>query len=365
MELESATVLGLGGLAIGFVLGGVTQRTNFCTLGGISDYVLMGEGSRLRAWALATAVAIIGTQALAFTGHIDINKSIYLTANMGWLGAIFGGLIFGYGMTKTGGCALRTLVRLGAGNLKSLVVLLVIASVAYMTLRGIIAPLRLQIETTNLDLATKGIASQNMGDIAAKFTGVAAATMRMAFAVVVPLILLVWCFKDAEFRSNKRDIFAGLVVGACTIAGWVVTGILAADEFTPVPLGSTTFVAPIAEGLQYLMTWTGATFNFGIALAGGVLAGSLLTALAFGKFRLESFADQDDLLRHLGGAFLMGIGGVTALGCTIGQGTTGMSTLALSSLLTWASIYAGGYVGIKQMEEGSFLGALKACFSRG
>jgi uncharacterized protein len=149
------------------------------------------------------------------------------------------------------------------------------------------------------------------------------------------------------------------------VGGWLVTGVLAADEFNPVQLASITFVSPAGESLQYLMTFTGSTINFGIAVIGGVIAGSFLMAMATGTFRIESFADRSDLVRHLGGAALMGAGGIMALGCTIGQGITGMSTLSLGSMIAWLSILGGGYVGIKYLEEGSFGGAIRAVFARG
>ncbi len=364
-ELGVTTIVGLGGFAIGLVFGAVVQRTNFCTMGGISDLVLMGDGRRFRAWLLAMAVAIIGTQALSFGGVIDINKSIYLSANLGWLGAIIGGAMFGFGMTQTGGCANRTLVRLGSGNLKSLIVMVVLGIFAYMTLRGLLALPRLQIETTNIDLTTRGLRNQNLGEMAGAAIGLPAAPARAVAAAVLALLFLVICFKDASFRRSPANIVAGLVVGLCAVGGWVVTGVLAADEFNPVQLASVTFVAPAGESLQYLMTFTGSTINFGIAVIGGVITGSFLMAVATGSFRVESFVDRHDLTRHLGGAMLMGAGGVLALGCTIGQGVTGMSTLALGSMIAWLSILGGGYLGIKYLEEGSFAGAIKAVFARG
>ena len=364
-ELSVGTIVGLGGFAVGLVFGAAVQRTNFCTMGGISDLVLMGDGRRFRAWLLAIAVAIVGTQALHFAGLIDVNKSIYLTPNLGWLGAILGGLMFGFGMTQTGGCASRTLVRLGSGNLKSLIVMIVLGIFAYMTLRGLLALPRLQIETTNVDLTTRGLHSQNLGEMAGAAIGIPAAYARAGVAVVVALLFLVICFKDAAFRSSPINIVGGLVVGLCAVAGWVVTGILANDEFNPVQLASITFVAPAGDSLQYLMTFTGSTINFGIAVIGGVIVGSFLMAVATGTFAVESFVDRSDLTRHIGGAMLMGAGGVLALGCTIGQGITGMSTLALGSLLAWLSILGGGYLGIRYLEEGSFGGALRAVFARG
>lgn len=365
-ELAATTIAGIGGGLIGLVFGAVVQRTGFCTMGGISDFVLMGDGGRLRAWLLATAVAIIGTHALYFGGAIDIDKSIYLTSNLGWLGAILGGVMFGFGMTQTGGCASRTLARLGAGNLKSLVVLLVLGMVAYMTLRGLIAPARVQLENVaNIDLKARGLQNQNIGTMLGALVGIKGGSARAIAAAVAVAFLLWFCFKDAAFRGSAPDIVAGLVIGLATVAGWWVTGVLAADDFNPVPLTSVTLVAPVGESLQYLMTFTGATINFGIAVAGGIIAGSFLMALACGTFRIESFSDRDDLIRHLSGAALMGLGGVLALGCTIGQGVTGMSTLALGSVLAWLSILGGGYFGIKYLEEGSFGGAIRAVLARG
>jgi uncharacterized membrane protein YedE/YeeE len=365
-EFATTTVVGIGGFIIGLAFGATVQRTNFCTMGAISDLVLMGDGRRFRAWTLAIAVAIIGTQALHFSGAVDINKSIYLTSNLGWLGAIVGGAMFGFGMTQTGGCGSKTLVRLGAGNLKSLVVVMVLGMVAYMTLRGLIALARVQLENaTNIDLKMRGLQNQNIGELTGAVIGLQAGTARAAAAVAVAAVLLVFCFKDAAFRRSATNIAAGVLIGLTVIAGWVVTGIIAADEFNPVPLASITFVAPVGDSLQYLMTFTGATINFGIAVVGGVVVGSFLTAMATRTFQIESFTDRNDLVRHLGGAALMGFGGVLALGCTIGQGITGMSTLSLGSVIAWFSILGGGYFGVKYLEEGTLRSTVRAVFIRG
>lgn len=365
-DLAAATIAAIGGLIIGLVFGATAQRTNFCAMGGITDRVLMGDGRRLRAWVLATAVALIGSQFLAFGGYVDLGQSIYLTTNFGWLGAILGGLVFGFGMVFTGGCPSRTLVRLGGGNLKSLVVTLVLAVVAYMTLRGLFAPMRISFEqATNVDLTQYGLASQHMGEIAAGTLGVGEGVARVVTAIIVALVLLWFCFKDGAFRTSPRDMVSGVVVGLTAVAGWVVTGIIAFDDFEPVPLASVTLVAPVADALQFLMTYTGATINFGIAVVGGIIAGSFVAAAISREFRVEGFTDRDDFARHIVGAAFMGVGGVFALGCTIGQGVTGMSTLAFGSLVAWLSIMAGGYLGVKYLEEGSFGGVIRAAFARG
>ena len=364
-ELSASAILALGGLGIGLLFGAIVQATNFCTLGGVSDAVLLGDQRRLRAWALAAAVALIGTQSLHFSGAIDIDKSIYLTPNFGWAGAILGGLIFGFGMTKTGGCAGRTLARCGAGNLKSVIVLLIMGLVAYMTLRGIIAPLRTSLESaTVVNLQNAGLKTQGLGDLLARVTGIGPDIARKLMAIVLGAGLLGWCFRDPDFRGSVRNIIAGVGIGLTVVLGWVVTGILGADEFAPVQLASLSFASPIAESLQYLMTFTGSTINFGIASVFGVITGAFLAAIATGTFRLEGFADRDDLARHMGGAVLMGVGAILSLGCTVGQAISGVSTLAMGGFITWAAIIAGAAFGIKHLEEGSYSGALKAVFAR-
>jgi uncharacterized membrane protein YedE/YeeE len=365
-EIATTTIVGIGGFAVGLVFGATVQRTNFCTMGGISDLVLMGDGRRFRAWMLAIAVAIIGTHALHFSGAVNLDKSIYLNSSLGWLGAIVGGAMFGFGMTLTGGCGSKTVARLGAGNLKSLVVAIVLGIVAYMTLRGLFALARIQLENaTNIDLGRRGLANQNIGEMAGTVLGLPSNAGRAIAAVAAAAAFLIFCFKDADFRSSATNIAAGIIIGLTPVAGWAVTGVLGADEFNPVPLASITFVAPLGESLQYLMTFTGMTINFGIAVVGGVIAGSMLMAVITGTFQIEGFTDRDDFVRHIGGGALMGAGGVLALGCTIGQGITGMGTLALGSVMAWLSIIAGGYLGIKYLEEGSFGGAIRAVLARG
>lgn len=364
-ELPITTIVGGAGFLAGVLFGAVANKTNFCTMGAISDIVFMDDWRRMRAWLLAIAVAILTTQAMNTAGMIDTTKAIYLTPNFGWLGAIFGGLLFGFGMTLAGGCANKTLVRIGGGNLKSIVVLLVIGVFAYMTLRGFIGLGRVQMEAmTNVNLANHKLASQGLPDMLAALTGMAPGIARWAVAAPLAGGLLVFCFRDRSFRTSPSNVIAGLVVGLLISLGWWITGVLGNDDFSPTALGSFTFVAPMGDTLEYLMTYTGATINFGIAAVGGVIVGSFMVALVTGTFRVEAFKDSSDMLRHFIGAAIMGIGGVLALGCTIGQGITGVSTLAAGSLIALLSIVAGGVLGMKYLEEGSFSGALGAVLAR-
>ena len=161
MEWEPVYRVALLGFLVGIVFGVVVNKSNFCTMGAISDWVNMGSKDRLRAWLLAIGIAILATQAMQYKGIIDVNEAIYLTPNFGWLGYLLGGFLFGVGMTLASGCGQRTLVRVGGGNLKSLVVMILLGLTAYMTMRGLLALVRVNvIEVTNINLAAKGFTDQ-------------------------------------------------------------------------------------------------------------------------------------------------------------------------------------------------------------
>jgi uncharacterized protein len=362
-NVSISTTIAVLGFILGAVFGATAQRTNFCTMGSISDLMLMENWNRFRAWLLTIAIAVLGSQVLFAFGKVDLTQSIYLTTNLGWAGAIIGGVLFGFGMVLAGGCGSKTLVRLGAGNLKSLVVALFLGIFAYMTLRGLIGIARLQLEgATNIELKTSGLNAQGIPAIVAAMTGLALPNVRWVVMGLFVIGLLWFCFKDKSFRESPRDIAAGLIIGALVPVGWYVTGVIGHDDFEPTRLASLTFVAPVGESIQYLMTFTGSTINFGIATVGGVIVGAFLMSKSRGEFRLESFVDPSDMLRHMIGGAMMGTGGVMALGCTIGQGITGMSTLAIGSLIAFISIIGGGILGMKYFEEGSLCGAIKALF---
>lgn len=356
-ELPISTLVASGAFVVGIIFGFTANRTNFCTMGAISDIVFMGDWNRMRAWMLALAVGLISTQSMHAAGLIDVTKSIYLGNTLPWAGAILGGLMFGFGMTMAGGCGNKMLVRIGGGNLKSVVVFLIVALFAYMTLKGLIGLARVQIDQT-----TAIAMSASMPALLTK-AGLSDSIARWGLVALIGGGLVVWCFKSHEFRESPRDIVGGIVIGLMIPAGWAVTGVLGYDDFEPTALSSFTFIAPVGDTMQYLMTFTGSTINFGIGAVGGIIVGSLLASLTSKSFALEAFTDSSDMLRHFMGAALMGTGGVMALGCTIGQGLTGMSTLSLTSVLALGSIIFGGVVGMKYMEEGTLGGALKAVFA--
>jgi uncharacterized membrane protein YedE/YeeE len=344
--------LAVGGLLIGGLFGAVVLATNYCAMGSLSDIHNFGDWRRFRAWLLAAATALVGAQLLDAGGVVALDKSMYLgSAGLNWAGHIMGGLLFGFGMVFTGGCPSRNLARAGAGDLRSLATLFVLGLVAHATIGGILAPARTAIErATTLPMDAE---RQSLGAQLGAALGLGPSTASLVLAAAIAAAVLVYCLRDKAFRGSPVHILSGVLVGLLVVAGWALTG-LAFDDMAarPVPPISLTYVRPAGDTLQWLMLYTATpTPGFGVASVLGALGGACAAALATGKFRLTTFADTGDTLRNLGGAALMGIGGVMALGCTVGQAVTGVSTLALGSFLAFAAIVAGGFLGLRVLER--------------
>lgn len=353
--ISSSTLLWLA-FALGAGFGAVGNRTHFCTMGAVSDILNMGDWSRMRMWLLAIAVAILGSAALHASGQIDLGKSIYRTPNFVWLSYLLGGLCFGVGMVLASGCGGKTLIRIGGGNLKSMVVFIVLGLVAYMTMRGVLGVFRVNVlETVVIHLPGGQDLPALLGAV-----GVAPDTALLLCALTIGGGLLAFVFARRDFLSVD-NLLGGIVTGLMVVGGWYVSGHLGylaedpntlQEAFVATNSGrmeSLTFVAPQAYTLELLMLWsdTSRKMSFGIASALGVIAGSLAYALLSRSFRWEGFRDIEDTANHLAGAALMGFGGVVAMGCTIGQGVTGFSTLAAGSILTFLSIIAGALAALK------------------
>jgi uncharacterized membrane protein YedE/YeeE len=319
-------------------------------MGAVSDWVNMGDLSRMRMWLLAIAVALLGSSVLAASGVIDLSKSIYPGPNFTWLSYIVGGFLFGVGMTLGSGCGSKTLIRIGTGNLKSLIVYVFLGIAAYMTLKGLLGAFRAGV----LEKATLTLPQGQ--DLPALLS-----VNRALLAALIGGALIVFVYWSKEFRASFDYTLGGVVTGLVVVGGWYVSGVLGhvaedpktlQEAFVATNTGrmeSFSFVSPLAYTLEYLMFWSDRSrvITYGIASAAGVIAGSAAYALATRTFRWEGFRDAEDTANHIVGGILMGFGGITALGCTIGQGITGFSTLALGSIITFVAIVAGSAATMK------------------
>lgn len=329
-----------GGLAAGALFGATARMSGLCLLNGLRGW-RHGDGRHIRTFALALAVALLGSQSLQAAGLFDLSQSMHVRAPFSPLLVFLGGALFGIGMVMANGCGARALVLLGGGNLRSLIVLMCIAVGGYLALTGLLAPLRVaagQVLVLQIDDATvPGLLTKlGFGNAATWLT------------VTIVVATLCWfAFSHAPFRRDLPLLAGGAAVGCAIVAGWYVTGALGADDFNPVPVASASFIAPVGDSLLYLMLATGKKINFGVALVAGVALGSFLLAVARGDLKLEGFATPQAMARAMAGGLLMGIGGALAAGCSIGHGLSGLSTLALMSVPASAGILAGALLALR------------------
>jgi hypothetical protein len=343
--------------ALAVAFGAIAQRTHFCTMGAVADIVNIGDWSRMRMWVLAIGTAMIGFNAMVAAGWVDAGKSIYAVPRMIWLSNAVGGLLFGIGMVLASGCGSKTLVRIGGGNLKSVVVFCVLGIAAFATLKGITGVARVAtVDRVALDLA----GGQDLPSLAARWFGIAKPWAAHLMSVVIGGGLVAWVLARREGRSADV-LLGGIGIGAVIAAMWWVSGRLGYVAEDPNTLQeafvatnsqrmeSLSFVAPIAYTIDWLIFFSDRSkvLTIGIVSTAGVIVGSAIVALATHTFRWEGFANVEDTANHIVGAALMGIGGVTAMGCTVGQGLSGVSTLALGSFVAFAGIVAGAVLALR------------------
>jgi uncharacterized membrane protein YedE/YeeE len=333
--LRFALGLGLGG-AFGFV----ARRGRFCTLGAIEDSVYANDTRRLRTWLLAIGVAVIGVHLLETFGELDLTKSIYTASRLEFGALIIGGLIFGFGMALNGTCGMGTLRQIGGGDLRAVITFLVMGVTAMMTMRGLTGVARVAV-TDPLAVDLGASATQRLPLLA----GLSGQGVTIA-AIIIGLGIAVFAFAHRGFRASPRFAVTGILIGLIVVAGWWATGIAGYDSFDTRRIESFTFVGPLGDTLLYGMLSTALSLDFPIGAVIGFVIGAYLAAVSDGSFRWQIPASAAEFKRRLIGAFMMGFGGITALGCTIGQGVTGVSTLSVGSVIAIVSIVAGGRLGL-------------------
>jgi uncharacterized membrane protein YedE/YeeE len=343
--------------AITFVFGAIARKTNFCTMGALSDVFNMDSWVRMRMWAMAIGVAMIGFYGMAWLGWIQPFQTIYSSSHVLWLAAMLGGALFGFGMVLASGCGSKTLVRIGEGNLKSLVVFCVMGLAAYSSMRGLTGVWQHQtVDQVYLDLPASG----SFAAWLATLLGFNAVNTGLGLSLLVGGGLIAWAIKDPEFRESGNHYLAGLGIGASVVAMWWVIGHMAfvsehPETLDAVYLGTAgskmqalSFTSPMARTLDWVINFDpGKTVTLGVVAVLGVVSGSLAYTLYSKTFRWEGFRSTQDTALHMVGAVCMGVGGVMAGGCTVGQGLSGMSTLGVGSLIALTGIMLGGVGGLR------------------
>ncbi|MBS83371.1 MAG: hypothetical protein CMD65_04465 [Gammaproteobacteria bacterium] len=368
---------------LGLVLGIVVNKTNFCTMGAVSDWVNIGDLNRFKSWMLAIAIATLGVSLLELNNIINVSESRipYRNSIFFWPRYIFGGLMFGIGMTLTSGCGNKVLIRFGAGNFKSLIVIIVAGLMAYLMTRTDFYGIAFHswMSPISPDLAMIGINDQSIPSIL--FLDNKSHLLSFFVSLSISILLFIFIFRKGEFTQNNDNILSGLTVGFVVVLAWFITGgslgkeWIEANDFldTPMPsvgVQSVSFINPMGETLIFVKNSADMYYlTFGVTILISTILGSFIYSIFSRSFRFEWFISTNDFLRHIIGAVLIGIGGVLSLGCTIGQGVSGVSTLALGSFITLGSIILGAALTMKieyykaVYEDSSFFDALKSALS--
>ena len=343
-NISDAWLLTLIGFAGGIALGLAARMGRFCTLGAIEDFLYQGSSTRLRMWILAISVAGIGSFALVAAGRLDLSQTIYQLAPWSPAASIIGGLLFGYGMSLAGNCGFGALARFGGGDLRAFVIVLVMGISAYAMLSGPFAAARVAfISSTAMPTNSLGYA-----DLISSFTGAPVAMVGLLITTAIGLAAL----SSRDFLNEPKSIAWACVVGLAIVSGWAGTQWIADTGFSASTVNSHTYTAPLGETLIFLMTASGGGLSFGVGSVFGVLAGAYCGSLIKGHFRWEACDDPRELKRQFLGAMCMGFGAVLAVGCTIGQGISAFSILTFGAPLTFASIFAGAALGLRQLITG-------------
>ncbi len=364
---------------IALIMGAVANKTGFCTMGAVSDLVNIGDTGRMRAWVFAIAIGVLGVMALEAAGMVNVTNTFppYRQTQLVWVENLLGGLLFGIGMTLASGCGNKTLVRVGGGNIKSIMVLLIIAAIAYFMINPFPGSDKTLFSLFFYDwirpLSTTLSTNQDLG--AMLFGADKAATGRAVMGGIIGALLLIYAFRSNDFRGSFDNILGGLVVGLAVVAAWYITSnvmvhtdaetvkiqkfvedwdlVAQPTDVKPAQAGplasqSFTFINPMGQTLGYVAKGFDKTLlTFGVMALAGVIFGSFLWSLITRSFKIEWFASFKDFVTHFIGAILMGFGGVLSMGCTIGQAVTGVSTLALGSFITFFAIIFGSAITMK------------------
>ena len=349
---------------LGFILGFVVSKTNFCTMGAVSDWVNIGDLSRFKSWMFAAAIAILGVTVFEFLSYFDLNNSRipYRNSVFSWPRYILGGLMFGVGMTYASGCGNKVLIRIGGGNLKSIVVLLIAGLMAYIMTRtdfyGII--FHSWMNPISPDLAILGIEDQSLSTIMSSIIFTANTVYyKLTIGLLVGFIFMYYIFRSGSFVKNIDNVIGGFIVGSVVVLAWYLTGSTLGQEWietndfldSPLPgvgVQSFTFINPMGESIIYFSKSADIYYlTFGVTALLSVILGSFVYSMMSRSFRMEWFQSKEDFKRHMIGAVLIGIGGVLSMGCTIGQGVSGVSTLAIGSFITLISIVIGSAIAMK------------------
>ena len=329
-ELEVFETVNILALILGTVFGMVAQKQQFCFSGSIKDYILTKSTKRASSVVMAMIVAIISTAIMSSIFDIDLSQSNYYKEDINYFVIIIGAALFGIGMMLADGCGNRQLIKFAQGDSNSLITIIFIGIFAYATTKGILYGL-LEPIINNEFLINLSSFIPNI-------------TMNIYVVLAILAALLFYLIKKIKRLPTLWD---GVVIGILVSIAWYISGVMGEQSMERViPLAGITFVYPTAKSLELFMFYQVNELSFAISLVFGVLFGTFIMSFINKKYSFGCTAAQNinrTKYNMIGGA-LMGTGGVLSIGCTVGQGLTGLSTLAFASALAIVTIMISGTI---------------------
>lgn len=335
------------GLAGGVALGIAARVGRFCTLGAIEDALYGGSFERLRIWGVALGLSMLGCAVLTTSGLLIPSDVFLVRDGFSPIAIIVGGGLFGFGMALAGNCGYGALARLGSGDLRAFLLVIVMGVAAYAALFGPLAGLRLwlfNMPLLRIDLQTTF--DQLLAPALSLSPGVVAGMLGLGLFVVT-----LWS-SEARWDTTKW----GALIAFAIVSAWAGTAYLSETSFDVVGVRSHNFSAPLGETLAFFMMSSVRPISFAVGSVLGVVAGSVLGSLYLRQFRWEACEDPRELKRQLLGATLMGFGATLAMGCSIGQGLSAFAILSLSAPLAAVAIFGGAALGLHMLIHGWRLG---------
>lgn len=330
LELEIFETVNILGLILGTIFGMIAQKQQFCFSGSIKDYILTKSTKRASSVVMAMIVAVISTSLISSFFEIDLTETGYYRDNINYFIIIFGGILFGIGMMLADGCGNRQLIKFGQGDNNSLITIIFIGIFAYATTKGILYGV-LEPVINNETLINISSYIQNV-------------QMNIYVVLAVLVALLLYLIKKV---SRIRSLWDGVVIGILISIAWYITGVVGEESMERViALTGITFVYPTAKTVELFMFYQVNELTFAISTVCGVLFGTFIMSFINKKYSFGCTASQNinrTKYNMIGGA-LMGTGGVLSIGCTVGQGLTGLSTLAFASAVAIVSIMLSAIV---------------------
>lgn len=329
-DLETYEIVNILGLFIGIAFGVIAQKKQFCFSGSIKDYILTKSTKRGASVIMAMIVAIISTTLMANYFQIDLTQSAYFKNNINYFAIITGGLLFGAGMMIADGCSSRSLVKYAQGDTSALITLIFIGIFAYATTKGLLyGILDPFINNTFLIEISANLENFKMN-------------IFVVLAILVAILLYI-------IKKVKRvfSLFDGVLIGLLVSVAWFVTGYIGQDSMERViDLTGISFVYPSAKTLELFTYYEVNELSFAISMVIGVLIGTFVMSFINKKYSFGCTSGQNinKVKYNMIGGALMGVGGIMAIGCTVGQGLTGLSTLAFSSALAILSIFISAVI---------------------